>query len=153
MIHVIAACGENRVIGKDGRMPWNIPEDLKHFKELTMGHTVIMGRKTYESIGKALPGRRNIVVSRTLQQLEGCEVTDSLETALKCGDDEIYIIGGESLYKETLPLADILELTLVHASPLGDTYFPSFQKEAYEIIRKEFHEGDPSFTFYTLQKK
>ena len=116
MMHLIAAVAENGIIGKDGGIPWHIPADLAHFKALTWGQTVIMGRRTYESIGRPLPGRRNIVVSTTLQSLEGCSVAGSLQEALHLASEtggEIFIIGGARLYEEALPLAQQLDLTLV----------------------------------------
>lgn len=151
MIHVIAAVAENGVIGADGRIPWNIPEDLQHFRELTRGHTVIMGRRTYESIGHALPGRKNIIVSQTLQQVEGCLVVPSLAEALQASrDGEVFIIGGQRLYTEALPLADVLDLTLVQGHPAGDVFFPAFDARNYTYTEEERHDG---YVFVTLVPK
>ena len=149
MIRIIVACAENRVIGKNGEIPWYLPEDLKHFKELTMNHTVIMGRKTFESIGKALPGRRNIVLSRSVKKIDGCEVVNSFQKALETATGEIYIIGGESLYKEALPIADVLEITEVHLKPDGDTFFPKVEPESFRLVKEEHFAGNPSYTFRT----
>lgn len=154
MIHLIAACASNGVIGRDGTMPWHIPADLQHFKELTMGHTVIMGRRTYESIGGALPGRQNIVVSGTLQQVEQCVIVPSLAKALAAAQQtEIFIIGGAQLYQEALPLAEQLDFTLIDASPEGDTFFPTVDWKAYEKLDEEWHDGAPSYRFVTYRKK
>lgn len=154
MIHLIAACASNGVIGYNGAMPWDIPEDLQHFKELTMGHTVIMGRRTYESIGNALPGRQNIVVSSTLQQVENCEVVNSLSKALVAAQKmEIFIIGGAQLYREALPIAEQLDLTLIDIMPQGDTFFPTINWNDYELINREEHYGNPSYRFVTYRKK
>ena len=149
MIHIIAAVAENGVIGAEGSIPWNIPEDLHRFRELTMGNTVIMGRRTFESIGRALPGRQNIIVSGTLQQAEGCLVVTSLHDALEAAEhSDVYIIGGERLYAEALPLADVLDLTIVHAAPDGDAFFPQYDAMQYVCTMQEEHDG---YTFLTLK--
>lgn len=149
MIHIIAAVAENGVIGAEGKIPWDIPEDLQHFKELTMGHTIVMGRRTYESIGRALPGRQNIIVSSTLTGAEGCAVVTSLQQALESRErEDVFIIGGARLYAEALPLADVLDLTLVHAAPEGDTFFPAFDRQKYRCVFEEKHDG---YTFVTLK--
>ena len=158
MMHLIVACAENNVIGKENTIPWHIPADLAHFKALTTGHTVIMGRKTYESIGRLLPNRENIIVSTTLQSIEGAWVVSSLKEALqKATGDEIFIIGGARLYQEALPLAEQIEITKVHVSPEGDTYFPAVDWSQYEEIwRKEYDgsaDGVPDCTFLTYRKK
>ncbi|MFN4011053.1 MAG: dihydrofolate reductase [Pannonibacter sp.] len=132
-IVLVAAVAENGIIGASNTMPWHIPSDLKHFKALTLGRPVIMGRKTFESLGRPLPGRFNIVVSRGAPHLpEGVAGAASLEDALVCaaqqagqdGVDEIMVIGGGQLYAAALSLADRLEITRVHAAPEGDTVFP-----------------------------
>lgn len=154
MIHIIAACGQNGVIGKDGTMPWQIPEDLQHFKKLTMGHTVIMGRRTYESIGHALPGRQNIVVSATLPQADDCLIVPSLAEALeKAEQKEIFIIGGAMLYEAALPWAEQLDFTLVEASPEGDTWFPEIDWSQFREIKREAHAGTINYQFVTYQKR
>ena len=121
--------GKNRVIGVDGGMPWHLPADLKHFKAVTMNHPIVMGRRTFESIGRALPGRRNIVLSRSLVEAPpGCELLASLEQAIE-GEDSgpIMVIGGGELYRAALPLASRMELTFIDAAPEGDTHFPAWK--------------------------
>ena len=148
----IVAMSENRVIGKDNKLPWRIPEDLKKFKSLTQHHTVIMGRKTYESIGKPLPNRRNIVVTKTLMQPVGVElqVASSMEDALAKinPDEECFVIGGESLYKQTLSLIDTIYLTLVHKTVDGDTFYPEVPDNFVEAAREDKKE----FSFLTYKK-
>jgi dihydrofolate reductase len=126
-ISIIVAVAENQVIGFDNHLLWHISEDLKRFKCLTLGHHVIMGRKTYESVGKPLPGRINIVISRQENlAIEGCLVAKSLEEALELAkqDSELFIIGGGDIYKQALPIADKIYFTRVHAGFPGDTFFP-----------------------------
>ena len=123
---IVVAIGEGGVIGKDGGLPWRIPEDLQHFKAATMGHAIIMGRKTHASIGRPLPGRRNIVVSRTADAFDGCELARSLEEAIalaRTTDEEPRIIGGARIYEEALPLATRIILTEVHRKVDGDAFF------------------------------
>lgn len=153
MIHLIAAVAENGIIGKDGGIPWNIPADLAHFKALTLGQTVIMGRRTYESIGRPLPGRQNIVVSSTLQSLEGCSVAGSLQEALELAGEtggEIFVIGGARLYEEALPLAQQLDLTLVAGKPEGDTWFPAVDWVSFREVERVACESVPGCQFVTL---
>ncbi|MDD2486947.1 MAG: dihydrofolate reductase [Candidatus Gracilibacteria bacterium] len=154
MIHIIAAmAGEKRVIGIKNSLPWNFKEDLKHFKELTTGNIIIMGRKTFESIGRPLPNRINVIITRdNLCTKEGCEVYNSLEEAIdgvKKYDKEIFIIGGGEIYRQSLVLADILDLTLIKGDFEGDTYFPEFEDKFKEVNREEFEE----FDFITYKKK
>lgn len=127
-VTLVAAMALNRAIGLDGAMPWHLPRELKHFKDTTMGKPIVMGRKTWESIGRALPGRQNIVVTRNPgYRAEGCDVVDSLEAAAyAAGGDEIMVIGGGQLYAEALPNADRMVLTLVHVEPQADTWFPEW---------------------------
>ena len=158
MIHIIVALGENNVIGKDNDIPWQIPADLAHFKALTTGHTIIMGRKTFESIGRILPNRQNIIVSSTLSAVEGAHVVSSLQDALQiAGDDEIFVIGGAQLYAEALPLAEQLDITHVHLAPEGDTYFPFVDWSQYEEVWRKEYDGSadyvPNCTFITYRKK
>ena len=146
-ISLIVAMAENRVIGRDNQLPWRIPEDLKHFKALTMGKPIIMGRKTYESIGRPLPGRDNIVITGdTLYRAEGCQVVHSIEEALRSvgAAEEAMIIGGAALYRQTLQDADRLYLTLVKAQPEGDTWFPKIEPQEWREIRREVHRADES---------
>ena len=128
------------VIGKDGDMPWNLPEDLKHFSRLTMGHPVIMGRKTYESIGRLLPGRTTIIVTRQSDyRVPGAIVAHSLDEAIaRCrNEEEIFVIGGGELYRETLPRADRIYLTTVEAEPPGDTFMPEIDWSAWRETSAE----------------
>lgn len=143
---IVAVAGKKRVIGKKGALPWHIPEELKRFKEITMGNPIIMGRITHESIGKALPGRVNIVITREPDyKALGCIVVHSLEEALQQtkSADEVFIIGGGQIYAEALPLADKLYLTYIDREIEGDVFFPDysdFKKKVYESNWQE-HEG------------
>jgi dihydrofolate reductase len=122
---LVVAIGEGGVIGKDGGLPWRLPEDLRHFKAKTMGHAIIMGRKTHASIGRPLAGRRNIVVSRTADAFDGCEIARSLEEAItlaRSTDEEPRIIGGANIYEEALPLATCIFLTEVRGTYEGDAF-------------------------------
>lgn len=133
---LVAAMARNGVIGQQGCMPWHLPADLKHFRKITTGYPVLMGRKTFESIGKPLPGRRNIVISRSSPELPGAvELATSLDEALAmCTDAErVMIIGGGEIYHQVLPLADRLELTLVDAEPQGDTRFPGYDLSEWTL--------------------
>jgi dihydrofolate reductase len=124
----------NRVIGRDNALPWRLPADLAHFKKVTLGHPVVMGRKTYESIGKPLPGRLNIVVTHNREyRAPGCTVVASLDAAWKAAGDaeEVCVIGGTSLFREALPIADVIHLTEVEAVVEGDTYFPDFDRSEW----------------------
>ena len=139
---LVVAMAANRVIGRDNALPWRLPADLAHFKKVTMGHPIVMGRRTYESIGKALPGRQNIVVTRNRAfQAPGCTVVASLDDAWQAAGeaDEVCVIGGTSLFEETLPIADVIHLTEVQADVPGDTYFPQFDRREWrekEISRQ-----------------
>lgn len=157
-ISLVAAMGFNRVIGKDNAMPWRLPADLRHFKEVTMGKPVIMGRKTFESIGRALPGRYNIVVTRDMgYKAQGATVVHSSGEALAAAGevDEVMIIGGQSLYEEFLPRAETLYLTLVEAQVQGDTFFPEYSHADWEELSREAHDADARnpypFTFVVLR--
>jgi dihydrofolate reductase len=137
MITLIAACSKNKVIGKDNTLIWNIPGDLKRFKELTTGHTVLMGRKTFESIGKPLPNRRNVILTRDKDfKAEGCLVYSDLREVLELFGNDLFIIGGEQIYKQTIGYADYIELTLIHKEFEGDSYFPEIPKYFHEIKGK-----------------
>jgi len=150
MIALIAGLTKNRIIGKDRSLPWHIPEDLRNFKRLTSGHTIIMGRKTYESIGRPLPNRNNIVVSRTMEAADGIEVCSSFEAAMdKAGQKEgdTFIIGGTSMFAEGLTVADTLYLSWIKKDYEGDTYFPAFDINDWEMTEeKDF--DDFVFTAY-----
>lgn len=140
-ISLIAAVARNGVIGSDNALPWKLPEDLKRFKALTLGHPVIMGRKTYESIGRPLPGRRNIVISRNAAfAAAGCETAASLDAAIAACTgitDEIFIIGGAQIYAEALPRAQRLYLTEIEAAYPGDVQFPDFDRSAWGETMRE----------------
>ena len=145
LISLIVAMANNRVIGKDNQMPWHLPADLRHFKAVTLGKPIIMGRKTYESIGRPLPGRKNIVISRNADyRLEGCETACSLEEALDLVNDveEVMIIGGGFLYAQTLPQADRLYLTFIDLDVDGDTWFPEFEHLSLKEVKREKHHKD-----------
>ena len=139
-VNFIVAMAKNRVIGINNQLPWHLPADFAWFKKHTLGHTVIMGRRTFESIGKPLPGRRNIVVSRNKNWFaEGCEVFVSLSAALaRCAPTEqTFVIGGSSLFGEALPNADRLYVTEVDAAPEGDTFFPALDSEMWREESRE----------------
>ncbi|OQP03725.1 dihydrofolate reductase [Geobacillus sp. 44B] len=138
MISHIVAMDQNRVIGKDNRLPWHLPADLAYFKKVTMGHAIVMGRKTFESIGRPLPGRENVIVTRNRSfQPEGCKVLHSIEEvkqfAAKC-DDEVFVIGGAELFRATLPVADRLYITKIEASFPGDTFYPAFNESQWQLV-------------------
>lgn len=159
-ISIIAALAENNVIGRENRLPWHLPDDLKHFRRLTVGHPVIMGRRNYESLGRPLPDRLNIVVThRPGYAAPGCRVVHSLEEAFAAADgaDEIFVIGGGELYAQTLDRADRLYLTRVHARVEGETRFPDFDADAWREIARVRHEADErhayAFSFATLERQ
>ncbi|MGC5428080.1 type 3 dihydrofolate reductase [Aeromonas veronii bv. sobria] len=146
-ISMIAAMAHDRVIGKDNQMPWHLPADLAHFKRVTLGKPVLMGRKTFESIGRPLPGRRNLVISRNPDyQAEGIEVVGSVEAALallaSSEVEELMVIGGGHLYAEMLPSADCLYLTRIDLAVEGDTRFPAFDDGQWQRIECESHPAD-----------
>lgn len=150
MISIIAAVAANRAIGNDNKLIYWLPDDLKRFKALTTGHTIIMGRRTFESLPKgALPNRRNIVLSRTQTEFPGCDTYASLEEALRhCDEDEdIYIIGGASVYEQAMPLAHRLCLTEVHDTPAqADAFFPPYN-DGWKLAQKEEHGTDERHHF------
>ena len=159
-ISLIWAMADNRVIGIENRLPWKLPADMKWFRENTMGKPIIMGRLTFESFGaKPLPGRRNIIISRNpTYSAEGIEVFTSIEDALQATQDseEVMIIGGMSLYKQSLPFADRLYMTLVHAEIEGDAWFPEFNlDEWHQTARNDFSADEKNlhaYSFVTLDK-
>ena len=153
-ISLIAAMDKNRVIGYRNQMPWHLPADFKHFKETTMGKPIIMGRNTWESLAKPLPGRTNIVVTRQKDfQAYGALIVSSLEQALHL-QDEVFVIGGAQLYEQALPLAHTLYLTFIDHDFTGDTYFPAWNKAEWRVIHEEKHPPDEKniyhYTFQTL---
>jgi dihydrofolate reductase len=142
---LVAALARNGVIGRDGALPWQLPDDLKRFKALTMGKPVLMGRRTCESIGRALPGRRNLVLTRQAGVgVPGVETVATIEEALaRCaGDTELCVIGGAEVYRATLPVADVLELTEVLAEVEGDVRFPGYEHSAWRELAREHHAAD-----------
>ena len=151
---IIVAVSKNGVIGRDGDLPWHLSEDLKHFKRTTSGHAIIMGRKTHESIGRALPKRRNIVVTRSGASFEGCETASGLGEALtlaRTTDPCPFVIGGASLYEEALPLATEIHLTTIDDEVEGDVFFPTELPDFVEVERRA---GEtPGVTFRVLRRK
>jgi len=156
-ISILVAASENNVIGKDNKLIWHISHDLKRFKMLTMGHHIIMGRITHESIGKALQGRINVIVTRNKNfNAEGCLIVHSIEEALlrSSEDNEIFVIGGEEIFKETIPVADRIYLTRIHKNFDGDAFMPQINKEEWvetELERRTEH-PDFDYTYITLDR-
>ena len=145
LVSIIAAMDRNRLIGNNNQLPWHLPADLAHFKQVTMGKPIIMGRKTYESIGRPLPGRTNIVLTRSPDfYAEGVLTAKTLEQALDyvSAEDEVMVIGGSTIYELTLPRADRLYLTYVENSYQGDAWFPDFDLEQWSIVTSEEHSAD-----------
>jgi dihydrofolate reductase len=141
-IYLVAAVAANGVIGRNGQLPWHLPEDLRHFKRLTLGHPIIMGRRTWESLGGVLPGREHIVVTRTRgYEAPGAAVAGSLDAALAlcAGEPVIFVIGGRELFAEALPLAAGLLMTEIHRDYQGDTRFPSYDRSRWRETQREHH--------------
>ena len=158
-ISLIAAMADNRVIGQGNRLPWHLPADLRHFKALTVGKPIIMGRRTWESLPGLLPDRPHIVVTRNpAYRAEGCTVAHSVEEALAAAGDvpEVMIVGGADFYAEMLPHADRIYLTLVHAQLEGDAFFPEYDPAEWEQLEREDHAPDERnpcpYSFITLQR-
>jgi dihydrofolate reductase len=157
---IVAALADNGVIGRAGTLPWHLPDDLRRFKLLTMGRPILMGRRTFESIGRPLPGRRNLVLTRSAATLPaGVEGVDGLATALeKCaGAAELCVVGGADVYRQSLPQADRLELTRVHATVAGDVTFPDFELAQWREAARVEHAADEhhqwAMTFLTLERR
>lgn len=151
MIKIIVAMSKNRVIGSNNQLIWKLSSDLKRFKELTTDNPVIMGRKTYESIGRPLPNRRNIIITRnTDYSVDGCEIVSSLEEALLLTNNNCFIIGGGEIYKQSLEFADKIYLTLVNKEFEGDTSFPELGQEWAKISRKDFDADDKNEYDYSF---
>ena len=154
-ITLIVAASENNAIGINNQMPWHLPNDFKYFKRNTIEHSVLMGRKTFESIGKALPDRRNIVITRNADfQGADIDVANSIQEALLyCRDErEVFIIGGANIYQQALPLANKVLLTRVHTTIQGDAFFPTLSSEDWEMISAEPHQADDKHAFnYTFE--
>ncbi len=159
IISLIAAMDRNRLIGVDNRLPWRLPADLRHFKWVTTGKPILMGRKTWDSLGRPLPGRKNIVLTRdTGFSASGCVVAHSVDEALAAcvSDDEIMVIGGATLYGEMLDRAERMYLTLVEGEFEGDTYFPEYDERLWREVQREEHESDPKnpyrYSFTVLER-
>ncbi len=159
IISIVAAVGEHGVIGNEDRLPWHLPADLAYFKQLTMGSPIVMGRKTHESIGRPLPGRLNIVVTRDEEyHAAGCATARSFDEALAFAGDaaEVFIIGGAELFAEALPRADRIYLTRVHAEFEGDVFFPAFDESEWKEVAREDHDADEenasSYSFCRLER-
>jgi len=159
IISLIAAMDRNRLIGADNGLPWHLPADFKHFKKVTMGKPVIMGRKTFESIGRPLPGRKNIVISRSGYTADGITVVDSIDAALGAvnSENEVMIIGGANLYAQMIDKADRMYLTHVDAACEGDAWFPDFNRENWDETNVDTYKLDEqnnyNFKVVTYQKK
>ncbi len=158
-VSLIAAVARNRVIGRDNALVWHIPADLAHFKKITHGHPIVMGRKTWESIGRPLPGRRNLVLTRQeAWSAQGAEPVASLQEALRlCVEaPEVFVIGGAQIYEQALPLAQRLWLTEIDAEAQGNALFPKWPRESFEQISREHHQaqpGIPAFDFVLYERR
>lgn len=162
LLSLIVAASENNVIGVHGNLPWDLPHDLRRFRTLTEGHPIIMGRKTYESIGRPLPKRTNIVITRqSSHHMVGCTVVHSFEEAVShakaLGTLEAFIIGGGEIYRQALPVADRIYFTRVHTTVKGDTFFPELSSDEWREVSQERHEADRehpfAFTYVLYEKK
>ncbi|TGD79708.1 dihydrofolate reductase [Hymenobacter wooponensis] len=161
MTNLVVAVAQNGIIGGDNRLLWHLPLDLKHFKQLTQGHPIIMGRRTYESIGKPLPNRTNIIVTRQPNwQADGCEVAYSVPQALEMArvlDEQVMVIGGGEIYRQALPAAEVVYLTEVHHDFEGDVTFPELSPVEWREETRERHEPDEkhayAFSFVTLRRR
>jgi len=158
-ITIIVAYAANRVIGKDGNIPWHLSEDLKRFRRLTMGHHIVMGRKTWESIGRLLPGRKHIIISRKPgYDVPGATVVDSVDAAIAAarGGSEIFVIGGEEIFRLVLPIADRILATEINRDYEGDTYFPELEEGIWRETAREKREDAASglrYCFVTLERR
>ncbi|GAB1462123.1 dihydrofolate reductase [Pedobacter sp.] len=159
-IIIVVAISANNAIGKNNELLWHMPNDLKHFKNITSGGTVVMGRKTFDSVGRPLPNRRNIVITRQKDlQIDGVEVVNSLNSALELtsNEEKIFILGGAEIYKEALPLTHKIELTRVHQEFDADAFFPELDNETWKEVWKEDHLPDEknkfAYTFSTLERR
>lgn len=149
-LSIIVAMSENRVIGRDNQLPWHLPADLKRFKQLTTGHAVIMGRKTFDSIGKPLPNRRNIIVTRDRDfRAGGIDIAHSLDEAIALArhEEEVFIAGGAEIFREAASGADRIYLTLVHANVEGDVFFPDIDWNEWTLVEDERHEADEAHAY------
>ncbi len=157
-ITIVVAIAQNYAIGKNNQLLWHLPKDLKHFKDITAGHTVIMGRKTFDSVGKPLPKRRNIIITRQALTIEGCEVVNSLQAAINLckTEEEVMIVGGAEIYKQAMQITNRIYLTIVHHAFDADTFFPEIDYTLWKETAREDHETDEqhqfSYSFITLEK-
>jgi dihydrofolate reductase len=159
-LSIIVAMAQNRTIGVNNTLPWRCPEDLKHFKALTMGHHMIMGRKTFDSIGKPLPGRTTVIVTRDRNlQIEGCVIAHSLQDAIKAcaSDTQTFIVGGADIYSQSLQLADTLYITEIQQEVVGDAHFPEFDKNVWQETAREVRSQETPqplhYHFVTYRRK
>ena len=159
MLSIIVAVADNGVIGSGNQLPWRLPDDLKRFKALSLGKPIVMGRKTFDSIGRPLPGRLNVVISRQPGlQIAGCTVVTSIDEAIVAARPapEIVIVGGADIYRQVLPQVQVIHLTRVHAHIEGDVMFPKLQEHEWREVAKEYHPADErhahAFTFSTLER-
>lgn len=161
MLTIIAAASENNALGKDNNLVWHLPNDFKRFKALTSGHYIVMGRKTFESFPKPLPNRTHVIITRQndYEVPEGCLVVNSLSKAIEvCPEnEEVFIIGGGQIYKQSIDIADKIELTRVHTTVEADAFFPEIDEDIWEIIQSEYHPKDEKhqfdFTYLTFVKR
>ena len=158
IVAIIVAIGENNAIGKNNQLLWHMPNDLKHFKDVTSGRTIIMGRKTFDSVGKPLPKRRNIVVTRQDITIPGCEVVKSIEDGLALckNEDEVFIGGGAEIYKLAMHLTDRIYLTIIHKVFDADTFFPEIDHKEWKEVSREDYQPDEKnplpYSFITLER-
>ncbi len=155
-ISIIVAMSQNRVIGRDGAIPWHLPGDLPRFKRITMGHPIVMGRKNHESIGRVLPGRENIIVTRQVDYVvDGAAISHTLDEALeRCRDaEEVFIIGGGEIYMQVMDLADRIYLTTLHQHIDGDVFFPEFDASRFVEVQREDYNDPVPHSFVVLDRK
>src|ERR1700743_2343927 len=158
IVSAIAAIGQNNALGKNNQLLWHMPADLKHFKDMTSGRTIIMGRKTFDSVGKPLPKRRNIVVTLQDITIPGCEVVKSVEDAIALcvGEDEVFIGGGAEIYKLAMPLINRMYLTIIHHNFDADNFFPELTGDDWKETQREDFDGDEKnpypYSFITLER-
>lgn len=159
MLSIIVAVADNGVIGSGNQLPWRLPDDLKRFKALSLGKPIVMGRKTFDSIGRPLPGRLNVVISRQPGlQIPGCTVVTSIDEAIAAAQPapEVVIVGGADIYRQVLPQVRVIHLTRVHATVEGDVIFPELKDQEWREVAKEYHPADErhahAFTFSTLER-
>lgn len=156
----IAAAAENNALGKDNQLLWHLPDDFKHFKDLTSGHFIILGRKTFESFPKPLPNRTHVIITRNKDyKAEGCIVVNSIEQAIEATpvNEDVFVIGGAEIYKQSLPFSNKIELTRVHQDFEADAFFPDLNEDEWQLVHSKYHAKDEKhaidFTFQTFVKK